>query len=82
MKKHDEHYAGMDVQPIVVMEERMEDFDTVDDYPDPGERFLLALSLKHIMRAGKKEGQPWRKDVEKAINYLHRSLNGTWASKG
>jgi len=38
----------------------------------------LAIAIKHIMRAGLKPGQPWRKDIEKAINYLNRALTGEW----
>lgn len=80
-KKHDEHYTNMHVQPITAMEERAQapvDLFDDGDFPDEIERLNLAIALKYIMRAGKKEGQPWKKDIEKAANHLHRAMTGAW----
>jgi hypothetical protein len=77
MKKHDRHYEEMAIQPIQVMEERMIDCHGADG-PSTVQNLNLAIAMKHIMRAGKKEGQPWRKDIEKAQNYLHRALYRKW----
>jgi hypothetical protein len=34
------------------------------------------MACKYILRAGTKDD--WRKDLEKAANYLHRALHGVW----
>jgi len=73
---HDDHYAAMNVEPFDVMEDRM--LEPSEDGPGHPQRLALAIAIKHIMRAGLKPGQPWRKDIEKAINYLNRALTGEW----
>lgn len=60
-----------------IMEERMRG----GDIPHLA-AFNLALALKYILRAGKKEGQSWRKDIDKARNYLHRASTGRWLPDG
>jgi len=78
MEKHDEHYSEMTIQPMGVMEERIYTDEHRTNGPTRLQCFNLALALKYIMRAGKKEGQPWVKDIEKAQNHLHRALTGKW----
>jgi hypothetical protein len=72
--KHDEHYRG-EVEPIEMIEymgERLAgkvSFQAI---------YSLLQAVKYIRRAGRKEGEPWRKDLDKAINYLHRAFLGKW----
>ncbi len=73
-KLHDDHYAAMDVEPMTVMEQRI----AVPGHLSPVESLHVATALQYLMRAGLKEGQPWRKDVQKAQNHLHRALTGDW----
>jgi len=74
---HDRHYSQMNIEPFDVMEQRME---PLDGGPSPQEAMALAIAIKHITRAGRKKGQPWKKDIQKAQNYLHRALTGQWLS--
>lgn len=74
-KTHNPHYTKMDIEPIDVMEQRVA---SATDVIGEDQNLLLALAIKHCMRAGLKGGQPWEKDIEKAKNYLHRALNGGW----
>jgi len=73
-EKHDAHYRSIEetgIEPIRVMEL----IASREIIPEPN-RMLICLAQKHILRAGTKED--WIKDIEKAINYLHRSLTGEW----
>ena len=78
MIRHSDHYHKMTIEPIGVMEERMVPDNHLTNGPYHIERLNLSIAIKHIMRAGKKEGQPWEKDIQKAQNYLHRALTGEW----
>lgn len=40
--------------------------------------YCIGNALKHLLRAGLKEGEDWMDDVEKAENYLHRATTGDW----
>jgi hypothetical protein len=73
--RHDDHYSTMKVEPWAVMVERIQ---SAPDVP-PDAALALSLALKYIMRAGRKVGQPWRKDVEKGLNYLNMAIEGNWA---
>jgi len=69
---HNEHYKTKDIEPILVMEQIM---------ALPLDRVValnLALSVKHIMRAGSKKDNDSAKDIDKAINYLTRAKTGEW----
>jgi len=74
MSNFDEHYCTLDNQPIEVMEERIICTDGISE----AQALNLAIALKHIIRAGHKHGQPWKKDIGKAMNYLYRALHGEW----
>lgn len=74
MKKHDEHYAKMKIQPQDIMEQRA----TPGEGMSNEENLRVTQALKYVLRAGHKDGQPWKKDIEKAINYLTRALTGEW----
>lgn len=49
----------------------IETIDVIESYElDPHRAF----AIKHILRAGRKEGEPFERDIEKAIWYLRRLL--------
>jgi len=72
--QHADHYKKMKIQPWDVMEQRTERNDSIPDI----KLISLAMALKYIMRAGLKDGEPWQKDIEKAVNLLNRALTGEW----
>lgn len=74
---HDDHYRKLPIEPFDVMEQRVEGY-TPPDGPNKSQKLALAIAIKHIMRAGLKDGQPWEKDIQKAMNYLNRALTGEW----
>lgn len=74
MEKHDLHYTKQSIETIDVQEQIM----TIQTNIPPDRRHCLAHSLKYIMRAGIKSGEDWEKDLQKALNYLHRALTGNW----
>ena len=74
---HRDHYANMRTESIKIMEEIIEDNVEVPMKA----RLNLAMAQKHLKRAGTKNGEPWEKDIEKAINYLTRALTGEWIKK-
>ena len=76
MKKHDEHYR-QNIEPIEVIENRIEN---PGDVPAKAV-YSISQAIKYLLRAGLKSEQPWKKDVEKAINYLTRALTGDWVGK-
>ena len=71
---HDDHYADKSIQPIDEIEEVME---KNTDIPVKN-RYSVAQSIKYIRRAGTKEGEDWKKDLRKAMNYLNRAITGEW----
>jgi len=73
MNKHDKHYSIQQIEPIDVIE----NFLSMGSLP-PIVAFSVAQALKYILRSGLKEGQPWNKELQKAMNYLYRALNGRW----
>lgn len=79
MNKHDSHYSKMEIEPITVIEQRM---CTAIGTVSPKENMNIAAAIKYAMRAGTKEKQDWRKDIEKAINHLGRALSGQWVTIG
>lgn len=70
MTRHDDHYKDRPIQPIEAMEQ------VAKNAPDHERGLLAAMACKYLLRAGTKE--EWRKDLEKASNYLYRALNGVW----
>lgn len=77
--KHDNHYKTMHIEPFDVMEQRMNSHNKPSHAgPSQKQKLALAIAIKHIMRAGHKTGQPWDKDIQKAMNYLNRALTGEW----
>jgi len=73
-KHHADHYKSLKIQPWEVMEQRTEN---PGDIP-VASLFNIVQSLKYINRAGLKDGEPWKKDIQKAANLLHRALTGEW----
>jgi hypothetical protein len=57
-------------EPIIIMEELHE---RLINICGANEALNITLAQKHITRAG---GDDWRKDIQKAMNYLNRALNG------
>lgn len=76
MEKHDSHYRKVEksgIEPIVVME------DIIIREGIPLVVLLnIALAVKYLLRIGIKEPEQWEKDLDKAINFLHRAKNGQW----
>ena len=60
-KMHDEHYRGMPIEPLEVMQAIL----TPEEYRG----FLKGNIIKYSMRAGRKAGEPVDKEVDKARNY-------------
>lgn len=75
---HDKHYSSKAIEPIEVIEETI---NRLDGKIDPIKAYNVAQSLKYILRAGLKEGESVRKDLDKALNYLHRGVKGAWIGK-
>lgn len=74
--KSDDHYRRMEseaIEPIRVME-MLADREALPRRA----AVLIVLAEKHILRAGEKSGEDWRKEIAKAENYLHRALTGEW----
>jgi hypothetical protein len=75
---HDNHYRNIEkngTEPIIIMEELHE---RLINICGANEALNITLAQKHITRAGLKSGDDWRKDIQKAMNYLNRALNGEW----
>lgn len=70
---HDSHYASMPIEPVTISEMMME----VGAIP-PRARLHAAKSVEYLTRAGRKEGQEWEKEFQKALNHLHRAIYGKW----
>ena len=71
---HDKHYAEKEIEPILVIEQVM---DCVSEVPAKS-RYAMAQAIRYLMRAGGKVGEDWRKELEKAENYIHRARTGQW----
>lgn len=70
---HDAHYASMPIEPVTISEMMME----VGIIP-PRARLHAAKAVEYLTRAGRKEGQEWEKEFQKALNHLHRAIYGKW----
>lgn len=71
---YDEHYAASAVQPGDLRAQLAVQLENI-----PPDRLVFVLdAVKHIVRAGNKEGEPWEKDLSKAINELTRAVTGEW----
>ena len=75
MPNHDKHYKDDAVETIQIQEWIMREF-SGDIGPDRAH--LVAHASKYLRRAGKKDGEPWEKDLQKFINYIHRAITGVW----
>ena len=73
---YDDHYSSKEIEPILVIEETMGRL--IDSGLDPKDVYNVGQSLKYILRAGVKEGEDVKKDIFKALNYLHRGVRGEW----
>ena len=74
MSNHDSRYFAMAIQPIEVQEQILRAMSGLSAI----EKHHIAKAVAYLMRAGLKEGQDWRKDLEKATNYIHRARTGKW----
>jgi hypothetical protein len=74
MSNHDDHYSKMKIQPVDVQEQIL----AQESGLTPTQKHHICEAIAYQMRAGLKEGQDWRKDLEKAENYLHRARTGKW----
>lgn len=70
---HDAHYASMAVEPVTVSEMMMEN----EAIPAKA-RYHAAKAVEYFTRAGRKEGQDWKKEFEKALNHGYRAIHGKW----
>lgn len=74
-KNPSDHYAQLDIKPIDVAEQRISTgFSTIGNVGN----WHLATAIEYLMRAGLKSGQPWRKDVQKALDHGYRAIHGRW----
>ena len=71
------HY---DMEPIHETIEIIEDVVTRENIPRKA-AYSIGNAIKYLLRVGKKQGEDWQDDVEKAENYLHRARTGEWNSK-
>ena len=76
LTNYDDHYSSKEIEPILVIEETMGRL--IDSGLDPKDAYNVGQSLKYILRAGAKEGEDVKKDIFKALNYLHRGARGEW----
>lgn len=67
-----EHAAEVDHPKHYQTASGLEAVDVIEAF---GLDWHLGTALKHILRAGKKPGQPADRDVEKAVWYLRRWLD-------
>ncbi len=79
--KSDNHYRAIEessqTEPIVIMEELIERL--IKGGVSPVESLNLAMAQKHMTRASVKDGEGWKKEIQKAINYQTRAITGEWA---
>ena len=73
---YDDHYRSKEIEPILVIEETIERL--VKSGLEPKDAYNVGQSLKYILRAGDKEGEDVKKDIFKALSYLHRGARGEW----
>ena len=71
---HSDHYDSMKIETIDVIQQVMEQ----EGEMPPFQRHCISHAIRYVMRAGTKSGEPWKKDIEKARNYLHKALTGRW----
>jgi hypothetical protein len=80
-KNHDPHYQKIEkalgIESTAKLGEVLFEL-RAGAVPDAA-RLNMDKALKYIIRAGLKEGQPWEKDLDKAINFLTRAKTGDWA---
>ena len=78
MDKHDSHYKRTAVsEPIEIIEDLMVKHWHRASMP-PEAAYSLGNAVKYVLRAGLKQGQDYKKDLEKAMNYLNRAISGEW----
>jgi len=78
MELHDTHYKRQNVsEPIEIIEDLMIQHWHKNALP-PQAAYHIGNALKYLMRAGLKEGQPYHKDLDKALNYITRAKTGKW----
>ena len=79
--KHDAHYRAVElsgVEPIVVMEQILCTNIPAELHDQVKRNFNAAMSAKYLLRMGHKDAAD--KELDKAINYAHRSRHGKWIS--
>lgn len=80
IEKSDRHYREIEqehTEPIIVMEELAERL--YNNGVPPKAIINIVLAQKHQLRAGSKDGNSWRLEIQKSINYQARAITGEWA---
>ena len=77
INKHDSHYNKMDIQPVEVSEQILK-LNLSTNNIDSVLAYNMCKAVEYIMRCGLKDEQDAKKEIEKAINHLHRGINGEW----
>ena len=77
LSNYDKHYTECEIQPIEVKEMLWgRDGIPTSTLGNVGD------AVARLMRMGLKDGEPWEKEVEKAINELFRARYGVWLDGG
>jgi hypothetical protein len=76
---YDKHYTECRIQPIEVKEML---WSRGSVYIPSSTAGNIGDAIARLMRIGLKDGEPWEKEVEKAINELYRARYGVWLDGG
>jgi hypothetical protein len=79
--KHDAHYRAIEstgIEPITLMEQILCTAIPAELHDQVKRNFNAAMSAKYLLRMGHKDAA--NKELDKAINYAHRSRHGKWIS--
>ena len=83
MQKHDEHYRSIeqtgDPEPIIIQESLMERL--IEGGVPTRRAYAIVAGQKYISRLCTKNGEDWKKELSKAINYFTRGLTGDWVGE-
>jgi len=74
MDKHDEHY--IELSPIEIIEKNATRMAALG--VDARSIIAVGNALKYLLRCGSKKGEPFEKDLQKALNYTFRAINHRW----
>jgi len=74
MIQFDDHYR--DLEPIEIIEKNAQRMASLG--VDPRSIIAVGNALKYLLRCGSKRGEPFEKDLQKALNYTFRAINHRW----